>query len=134
MFTIKGVKPMFNGIVTTARRYVGDTTTKGGLLLDTKKMDGSMNPFQWVVSVSDMVANSTGLKKGDIVNINFKRYAKVNHVPGAIENNVQSDNMSISYEIPMIDIEGVEYLFLQSNDIEFIVTDYEGIEEGGLLQ
>lgn len=134
MFTIKGVKPMFNGIVTTARRYVGDTTTKGGLLLDTKKMDGSMNPFQWVVSVSDMVANSTGLKKGDIVNINFKRYAKVNHVPGAIENNVQSDNMSISYEIPMIDIEGVEYLFLQSNDIEFIVTDYEGIDEGGLLQ
>ena len=134
MFTIKGVKPMFNGIVTTARRYVGDTTTKGGLLLDTKKMDGSMNPFQWVVSVSDMVANSTGLKKGDIVNINFKRYAKVNHVPGAIENNVQSDNMSLSYEIPMIDIEGVEYLFLQSNDIEFIVTDYEGIEEGGLLQ
>lgn len=134
MFTIKGVKPMFNGIVTTARRYVGDTTTKGGLLLDTKKMDGSMNPFQWVVSVSDMVANSTGLKKGDIVNINFKRYARVNHVPGAIENNVQSDNMSLSYEIPMIDIEGVEYLFLQSNDIEFIVTDYEGIEEGGLLQ
>lgn len=134
MFTIKGVKPMFNGIVTTARRYVGDTTTRGGLLLDTKKMEGTMNPFQWVVSVSDMVHNTTGLKKGDIVNINFKRYAKVNHVPGAIENNVQSDNMNISYEIPMIDIDGVEYLFLQSNDIEFIVTDYDGIEEGGLLQ
>ena len=81
-----------------------------------------------------MVHNTTGLKKGDIVNINFKRYAKVNHVPGAIENNVQSDNMNISYEIPMIDIDGVEYLFLQSNDIEFIVTDYDGIEEGGLLQ
>ena len=125
---------MFNGIVTTARRYVGDTTTRGGLLLDTKKMEGTMNPFQWVVSVSDMVHNTTGVKKGDIVNIYFKRYAKVNHVPGAIENNVQSDNMNISYEIPMIDIDGVEYLFLQSNDIEFIVTDYDGIEEGGLLQ
>ena len=46
MFTIKGVKPMFNGIVTTARRYVGDTTTRGGLLLDTKKMEGTMNPFR----------------------------------------------------------------------------------------
>jgi hypothetical protein len=122
---------MFTGVVTTARRYVGDTTTKGGLLLDTTKMEGTMNPFQWVVSVGPMVKD---LKEGDIVSINFKRYAKAQHLPGAIENNVQSDNLSVVYDIPMINIDGVEYLYLQNNDIEFVVEEYDGIDEGGLLQ
>ena len=130
-FRIKKVRPMFTGVVTTARRYVGDTTTKGGLLLDTTKMEGTMNPFQWVVSVGPMVKD---LKEGDIVSINFKRYAKAQHLPGAIENNVQSDNLSVVYDIPMINIDDVEYLYLQNSDIEFVVEDYDGIDEGGLLQ
>lgn len=132
MFKIKKVRPLFTGIITTAQKYVGEVTTAGGLLLDTTRMSGSLNPYQTVVSVGDMCKD---IKEGDVVKINFKRYAKAQHLPGAIDEaqNKQFDNMSITYEIPMINLDGQECLFLQSNDIEYVVTDYE-VDEGGLLQ
>ena len=130
MFKIKKVRPLFTGIVTTATTIKGEVTTAGGLIIDTTKMEGRMNNFQRVVAVGSMVKD---IKEGDIVNINFKRYQMVKHVPGAIEDNIQADNMHYNYSIPMVIIDGVEYLFLQANDIEFIVEDYE-VDEGGLLQ
>lgn len=132
MFKINKVKPLFTGIVTTAQKYVGEVTTGGGLLLDTTRMAGSLNPYQTVLSVGDMCKD---LKEGDVVKINFKRYAKAKHTPGVIDEaeNKQFDNMSVVYEIPMINLDGRECLFIQSADIEYIVTDYE-VDEGGLLQ
>ena len=132
MFKIKKAKPMFTGIITTATKYVGEQMTAGGLLLDTTRMAGSLNPYQTVISVGDMCKN---IKEGDVVKINFKRYAKAQHTPGAIDEaqNKQFDNMSITYEIPIVELDGKDCLFIQSNDIEYIVTDYE-VDEGGLLQ
>lgn len=131
-FKIKKVRPLFTGIVTTANKYVGEVTTAGGLLLDTTRMSGSLNPYQTVIAVGDMCKD---IHEGNIVKLNFKRYAKANHVPGAIDEaqNKQFDNMSITYEIPMINLDEQECLFLQSNDVEYVVTDYE-VDEGGLLQ
>lgn len=131
-FKIKKVRPLFTGIVTTAKKYVGEVTTAGGILLDTTKMDGSLNPYQTVIAVGNMVKD---IEEGDIVKINFKRYAKAKHTPGAIDEaeNKQFDNMSITYEIPMIILNDEECLFLQSNDIEYVVVDKE-VDEGGLLQ
>ena len=131
-FNVKKIRPLFTGIVTTARKYVGNqSTTKGGLLIDTTRMDGTLNPYQYIKAVGRMV---TDVKEGDIVYINFKRYAKSQHLPGSINDNVQSDKLSITYEIPMVKIDGVDYLMLQNNDIEYVVEDYDGIDAGGLLQ
>lgn len=133
MFKIKKVRPLFTGIVTTSTKYVGDTTTSGGIILDTTRMAGSLNPYQTVVAVGAMAEKD--IHAGDIVKLNFKRYAKAKHVPGAIDEaeNKQFDNMSITYEIPMIRLGDQECLFLQSNDVEYVVEDYE-VDEGGLLQ
>lgn len=132
MFKIKKVKPLFTGIITTSKKYVGEVTTAGGIILDTLKMSGSLNPYQTVIAVGSTV---NGIKEGDIVKLNFKRYAKAKHIPGAIDEaeNKQFDSMSISYEIPIININDVEYLFLQNNDVEYVVEEYE-VDEGGLLQ
>ena len=123
---------MFTGVVTTAMRYVGDTTIAGGLILDMRHRKGELNPYQTVVSVGPMCQ---GLKDGDIVKINFKRYFKAKHIPGVIdaEQNTQSDNLTASYEIPVIEMDGKEFLFIQNTDIEYIVDDYE-VDEGGLLE
>ncbi len=125
-FKIKHVTPLFTGVVTTANRYVGDMKTASGLLIDTTRMQGGLNPYQRVVSAGEM---AHGIKEGQIVKINFKRYAKSKHTPGAIDDaqNLQHDALSITYEIPK------ECLFIQNNDIEYIVDDYE-VDEGGLLQ
>lgn len=132
MFKIKEIQPLFTGIVTTAMKYVGNVTTESGLVLPSK-MDGQLNYYQWVVAVGDMVKN---VKKGDIVRINFKRYAVIEHAKGSLDaaSNIQHDDMKYNYEIPMVTIDGRDYLFLQNNDIEYIVTKFEGVDEGGLLQ
>ncbi len=132
MFKVLEIKPMFTGVVTTARKYVGDIATDSGLIIPSK-LEGQLNYYQWVVAVGDMVKD---IKKGDIVRINFKRYVMPKHTPGAIDAdaNIQHDDMSLRYEIPMVNIDGQECLFLQNNDIEYVVTKYEGIDEGGLLQ
>lgn len=132
-FKIKKVKPLFTGVITTAKKFVGDQNTKkGSLLLDTRKLDGSLNFYQTVVAVGTSVRD---VKEGDVVKINFMRYAKAKHTPGAIDEaaNKQFDNLGWDYEIPIIIIEDTEYLFLQDRDIEYIVEDYE-VDEGGLLQ
>lgn len=130
-FTIKKVKPLFTGIITTAWRYVGDQyTNQNGLLIDTRKMSGSINMFQKVVSVGTTVH---GINEGDIIKVNYDRYAVAKHVPGKIKDNIQSDNLSATYEIPVIDINGVDHLFLQDRDVEYIVEEYD-VDEGGLIQ
>lgn len=132
-FNIKKVRPLFTGVITTAKKFVGDQATmKGSILVDTRKMDGSLNYYQTVYSVGTSVRD---LKEGDVVKINFSRYAKAKHTPGAIDAaaNKQFDNLSWDYEIPIIVINDIEYLFIQDRDIEYIVTDYD-VDEGGLLQ
>ena len=131
-FNIKKVRPLFTGVITTANTYVGEVTAPGGLILDVTKREGSLNNFQTVVSVGKMV---TDVKPGDIVCLNFKRYTAVKHLPGTIgEDNLQSDNMVANYEIPQIVLNGVPHLFIQNNDIEFVVEDFDGVDDGGLLQ
>ena len=132
-FKIKKVRPLFTGVITTANTYVGDQYADlNGIIVDTRKMDGSLNPYQTVIAIGTTVRD---IKEGDIVKINTKRYEIVKHVPGAIdeEQHVQTTSMSKDVEIPMIIIDDQKYLFLQNNDIEYVVEKYE-VDEGGLLQ
>lgn len=128
MFKIKQIKPMFDGIVTTAERYREDKKT--GLILNVREAKGAINLLQRVIAVGDACR---GIKEGDIVKINFTRYMVSKQVPGKIEDNVQSHSLAMTYEIPSIELDGQQCLMLHSADIEFIVTDYEA-DDGGLLQ
>lgn len=132
MFKIKSVKPLFTGVITTAKTYIGEVTTSSGIILDTRKMEGSLNPYQTVVAVGSMTRE---VKVGDIVKLNLKRYVKAKHVPGAFDEaeNKITDNYSQTLEVPMVVMNDTEYLYVQVNDIEYIVDDYE-VDAGGLLQ
>lgn len=129
MFKIEKIRPLFTGVVTTAKKYVGDVKTESGLIIS---MDGQLNPYQTVISVGNMVHD---VKEGDIVKLNFKRYALSKHVPGAIDkdNNLQADDMKMAYELPILTLNGETVLFMQNNDIEYVVEKYT-VDEGGLLQ
>jgi len=131
MFNIKKIRPLFTGVVTTAMTYKEDQhTTAGGLVFDATKMKGGLNIYQRVVAVGSMVHD---LKEGDIVRLNYKRYAVPTQKPGAIENNIQKSDINYTYQIPMVTLDGIDYLFLQNNDIEFVVEEAD-IPEGGLLE
>jgi len=123
---------LFTNVITTALTYSEDVRSESGLYLGTTKMAGSMNPYQWVVAVGSTVHD---IKEGDIVYINFNRYAKIQHAPGSInDDNIQQDNMTYQYSIPCIEIDGKQYLRIQNADIEYVVTEFDGIEAGGLLE
>lgn len=130
-FRIKKIKPLFTMVVTTAVRYKGDESAEmAGLIVDTTKMNGSMNTIQTVVAVGSTVQ---GIKEGDVVKINFSRYTKARHIPGKMEDNIQHDNLSAYVELPYVEIDGKQYLKLQNNDIEFVIEEYD-VDEGGLFQ
>ena len=132
-FKIKKVRPLFTGVITTARTYVGDQYADvNGIIVDTRKLDGSLNPYQTVIAIGTTVRD---IKEGDVVKINTKRYEIVKHVPGAPdeEQHKQTTSMAKDVEIPMIVINDQQYLFLQNNDIEYVVEEYE-VDEGGLFQ
>ena len=130
-FKIKKVRPMFTGVITTARKYVDDSKTRGGLY-NPFASAGSLNYFQTVIAVGNTV---TGVKPGDIVKLNYMRYARAEQKPAGIdtENNIQKHNVALTYDIPTIDIDDQTCLFIQYNDIEYVVEEYEA-DESGLIQ
>ncbi len=70
-FNIKKIRPLFTGVITTARTYVGEQyASEGSLIIDTRKRDGSLNPYQVVYSVG---GNVSDIKEGDVVKIKLKR-------------------------------------------------------------
>ena len=130
MYKISKIRPLFTGVVTTAYKYTDDARTQGGLIVG-NKLAGTLNPIQQVIAKGKMVSD---VEEGEWVKLNFNRYLKAKHLPGAIEDNVQSDNMQAHYEIPMITLEGYgDCLFVQNNDIEFVIE--EGTpNDGGLYE
>ena len=133
MFKIKKIHPMFTGVVTTAVRYTSEeAVNSSGLIVDTRKFMGAMNNYQTVIAVGPMVKE---IKPGDVVCINFDRYAVASQRAGKLEDNIQDHTAEYSYRLPCIDLDGVKCLMIQSNDIEYYMQpgDFE-VDDGGVFE
>ena len=126
MIKIKAIKPMFTALVTTMHKYEDDQYTAGGLIDPTKNKQGGIKEYQTVVSIGDSVRN---INIGDTVCINPKRFAKMEHEKGSFKDGVVTDNPVVRYEFDVIELNDVPHLLLQDRDIEFIVTEFEEIED-----
>lgn len=119
---IKKVRPMFTGVITTKDVFTeADVRTAGGLI-DTSKTKTGIREWQKVVAVGAMVKD---IKVGDIVLIDPKRYAERKHREGTLKDGIVTDNVTDKYNIPNIEIDGVQYLDLQDIDITHIIDEYE---------
>lgn len=123
MLKIKKIKPLFTGVLTTMDKYEDYTKTKGGLI-DPKKSAGAVKEYQKVLAVGSSVI---GIKEGDLVCINPNRYAVPKHRANGLRDGVIGDNVTISYNFPVVELDGKQCLLLQNNDIEFVITEF--IEE-----
>lgn len=122
--TIKKVKPMFNGIVTTCTKYPKNQLLGGTNLLDASKAD-TIKEYQTVVAVGPSVR---GIEVGDTVFINPARYAVKQHKEGSLKDGVITDNPVIGYNFKLLNIDGVEHLYIYDNDVEY-VAEVEEFEE-----
>ena len=118
---LKKVKPMFNGVITTMDTYREECKIPGSNLLDVSKTKGTVKEYQKVLAVGDMVHS---VKVGDIIAINPIRYGRKKHQDGSLKDGVISDNPIIEYRFNTIVINDQECLYLQDNDISFIVEEF----------
>lgn len=120
--TIKKIKPLFNGLITTMDKYPKIVTT--GTVIDPTK-SGAVKEYQKVVAIGPMVR---GIEVGDTVFINPSRYAVMKHKKGTLEDGVIKDNPVVGYNFDIVNIDGVGHLFLQDNDIKY-VAEVEEFDE-----
>ena len=125
---IKKIKPMFNGLITTMNRYEQDVKVKGTDLIDSSKSN-AVKEYQTVVAVGPMVRS---IEVGDTVFINPNRYAVMKHKAGSLQDGVIKDNPVIGYNFDIVEIEGVNHLYLQDSDIKF-VAEIEEFNENPLI-
>lgn len=111
---------MFTKIVVTMDRYKDDQNS--GALVDTKKLKGTVKDVQTIVAVG---SNSAGLSPGDMVVINPTRYAVMKHNEGSLKNGVIEDNPVIGYNFPVIELNGVDHMLLDTQDIDYVIEEYE---------
>lgn len=124
---IKKVTPMFNNMVVTLNKYAKDLKTTGGIIDSTRA--GSVKEYQTVVSVGPMVR---GIEVGDMVYINPKRYAVMEHKSGSLQDGIIKDNPVIGYKFDIVEIDGVEHMLIQDMDVKF-VAEIEEFNENPLI-
>ena len=124
MLKIKKITPMFNRIVTTMRKYAVDETING--VINASKLAGSLKEYQEVLAVGTTVK---GINVGDLVCINPKRYEVKKYNEGSLNDGVLQENKSLGYRFNTIVIDDRDCLLLFDSDIDYIVNEYEDVEE-----
>ena len=125
MLKIKKITPMFDAIVTTMDKWEEDVKLNNGLI-DTSKTQGTLKEYQKVLAVGTLVRD---IKVGDLVWINPTRYGVKKHQEGSLKDGVIKDNPIVTYNFNVLEIDGKQCLLLQTRDIDFIINEYEEIEE-----
>ena len=115
---------MFNGIITTMNRYDGDVKFTGSSIINGSKTN-AVKEYQTVVAVGPMVR---GIEVGDTVFINPKRYAVMKHKEGSLQDGVIKDNPVVGFNFDVVEIDGVDHLYIQDNDVKF-VAEVEEFDE-----
>lgn len=121
---IKKIRPMFNAIVTTFDVF--EETDTDSAIIGANEMAGQPKPYQTVVAVGNAV---NGIEVGDVVAIDFSRYARKQHKEGSLKDGVIQDNPVVSYAFNTIPLDGIEHLFLYTNDIQFVIEEHEMVED-----
>lgn len=119
------IQPMFTSLITTADKYDSDLKTAGGIIDTTKA--GTLKEYQKVVAVGPDVR---GVKVGDLVCINPMNYAVKKYSKDSTkEAMTEHYNNVIGYNFNFIELNNVLHLKLRDNDIDFIVEEYEEVDE-----
>lgn len=95
-------------------------------MIDVTKISGTVKEYQKVVAVG---SNSAGIEVGDYVMINPMRYAVTRHKEGSLKDGIISDNPVIGYNLPIIEINGVDHMLLETADVMYIIEKFEETEE-----
>ena len=125
---LKSIKPLLNYLVVTADKYTAEELAEmHGGIIRTDMVD-QLKPYQTIKYISKQAEND-GFKVDQLVAININRYGRSTQKKNSYIESVDEDySAHIVYNVPTIEIDDIEYLKLGTNDIEFIITDFEEVE------
>lgn len=123
MMNIKMIKPLYTGVVTTMDKVTADEVA-GKIVTSMRETAGSVKEIQKVIAVGDMVR---GIQVGDIVKVNPMNYAiyKDKRTNSVVNNMEEYKNQITGFNIPVIELDHKNYMYLDQKDIVYVVTDYE---------
>lgn len=119
---LKKIKPMFNGILTTANKYTEPQYMPGTNIIDPSKSKTGLKEYQTVVEVGNMVKE---VNPGDIICINPQDYAVKKYQSNGIKEGIEKMNPVTHYNFNIVILDGEEYLLLKDRDIDFLVVEYD---------
>lgn len=124
---LKKIKPMFTSVLTTADKFTEQRYMPGTMIIDPTASKTGLKEYQTVLAVGDSVRN---VKVGDLICINPERYAVRKYSKDSMKSSMEEyNNVVVSYNFHMVDVDGKECLFIDDRDIDFVVEEYEFIEE-----
>ena len=123
---IHKIQPLFTKIVCTADKYSKEDAVDPGTGLVTPGKEGTIKNIQKIISLGP-AASQIGLKEGDLVSLNFDRFAvrkaKKNSLREDIKGDEQYDEV-VGYSLPVVSIDEQDHLFVDSGVVEFVVSDF----------
>lgn len=124
MLRLKEIKPMFNQVLVTEELYGYDDKDEAGIIIASK---GDIKPYQTVVAVGDDVKK---VKPGDVVAINFYKYAEFKEDPNSVK--AMGGNKMVSLHLNEVELvdendEVVSCFIIDERDIKYILVDFDEV-------
>lgn len=119
---IKKIKPLFTAVVVTSNVYPRDYKERG--LISPKA--NKLKEYQTVVAVGD---SCRVVEEGNLVCIDLSSYAQWKYKKNSVKSDMEElHNEIVGYNVPQIEIDGKEYLYLDIRDIKYIVQEFDDKE------
>ena len=115
---------MFNQVLVTEELYGYDDKDEAGIIIASK---GDIKPYQTVVAVGDDVKK---VKPGDVVAINFYKYAEFKEDPNSLK--AMGGNRMVSLHLNEVELvdendEVVRCFIIDERDVKYILVDFDEV-------
>lgn len=125
MLKLRKIKPIGSQVLVTENLYGWDDKNESGIILHNR---GDVKTYQEVIAVGKDV---TFTKPGDIVEINFYKYAELDRDPDSLKSIVGSSRM-VNLRLNEVEMEGtdgnsVTCFLIDQRDIKYILEDYDEV-------
>jgi hypothetical protein len=115
---------MFNQVLVTEELYGYDDKDEAGIIVASK---GDIKPYQTVVAVGDDVKK---VKPGDVVAINFYKYAEFKENPNSVK--AMGGNRMVSLHLNEVELvdendEVVRCFIIDERDVKYILVDFDEV-------
>lgn len=119
---VKKITPRFTAVLTTMDVYDAKELQRQSGIIDTSKQVMSVKEYQKVIAVGEAVRD---IKPGDIVAFNPKAYERKKYKENTLKDGIINVNPTVDYDFPIVILDNVPFLLLDSRDISYVVNEYE---------